>query len=69
MTLRELREKNRKTLTEVASVLGVTAQAVCNYESGIRQIGLDDVLTLSALYDCNAEEVIKAQLNSCQSAR
>lgn len=69
MTLKELREENKKTLAEAASVLGVSIQAVYRYEQGTRRIGLEQVLTLAKLYDCSAEEVITAQLNSCQFDR
>ena len=63
-TLRELREQNKKSREEVAAALGVTANAVTNYECGIRRISLEQVLLLAVLYDVSAEEVIKAQLES-----
>lgn len=63
-TLRELREQNGKSRAEVAAALGVTVQALSNYENGYRRIDIEQVLTLSKLYDCTAEEVINAQLNS-----
>jgi transcriptional regulator with XRE-family HTH domain len=66
MTLRELRGQNKKTLAEVAYELKVGVRAVCRYEQGIRKISLEQVLILAKLYDCTAEEVIEAQLNSCQ---
>ena len=69
LTLKSLREENKKSRAEVATVLNVTAQAIRHYENGIRRIGLEQVLKLTKLYDCSAEEVIKAQLNSCQNAR
>lgn len=68
-TLKTLREQNKKTAAEVATVLKVTESAVSNYEKGKRRIGLEQVITLSKLYECTAEEVIEAQLNSCQSVR
>ena len=68
-TLRDLRLQNGKTCAEVAQELGVTAQAVSNYESGIRQINIAQVLILAELYDCSDREIIEAQLNSCQSVR
>lgn len=64
MTLKELRQQNKKTVQEVAQVLGVTPSAIINYESGIRRIGLEQVLKLSDLYQESAEDIIKAQLNS-----
>lgn len=65
-TLRELREENKKSRAEVAQALGVTLRAVFNYEYGIRQISLKQVLILSELYDCPAEDIILAALNSCR---
>lgn len=69
MTLRELREQSGKSRAEVAAALGVTVNAVSNYESGLRQISLSHVLVLSGLFGESAEEVIKAQLNSCRCAQ
>lgn len=68
-TLKTLREENKKTAAEVATVLGVSIQALYNYEAGNRRIGLEHVLAISKLYECSAEEVINAQLISCQNAR
>ena len=66
-TLRELRESAKKTCAEVAQALVVTRSAVTNYECGIRRISLEQVLILSKLYGVSAEEVIQAQLNSCNA--
>lgn len=67
MTLRELRKSAGISVVEVANVLGIEAQTVYRYEQGTRQIRIDQVMKLAKLYDCPAEEVISAQLNSCQS--
>lgn len=64
MTLRELRQQNKKTAAEVASVLGVALSTWYHYENGIREIRLAQVLMLSALFDVAVEEVIEAQLES-----
>ncbi len=69
ITLRELREESGKSIADVAKALGMSVYTVYNYEYGNRQIGLVQVLRLSKLFDCSTEEVIKAQLNSCQNAR
>lgn len=66
-TLRELRMVANKSLSETAEVLGVEIQTVCRYEQGTRRINIEQVFPLAKLYDCSAEEVIEAQLNSCQS--
>ncbi len=63
-TLRELRESNNKSRSEVATALGVTANAITNYESGFRSISLEQVISLAKLYDCTAESVIYAQIES-----
>ncbi|MFQ7700392.1 MAG: helix-turn-helix domain-containing protein [Christensenellaceae bacterium] len=66
-TLRELREQNKRSREEVAAALGVTANALTNYECGIRRISLEQILILAILYGISTEEVIEAQLNSCHS--
>lgn len=66
-TLKELRLQAKKTCAEVAQALGLTDRAIYNYESGIRQINISQVLILAELYDVSEKEVIQAQLNSCQS--
>lgn len=63
-TLRDLREQNGMTRAEVANALGVSYQAVSNYESGIREISIEQVIPLAKLFDCSAEEVIMAQIES-----
>ena len=69
MTLRELREQSGKTRAEVAAMLGVSYQALCHYEQGVRRIGLVHVLMLSRFYLCEAGEFIIALLISCRTAR
>lgn len=67
--LRELREEAGKTITDVANALGVTPQAISNYEHGVRAINIEQALALSEFFGAPAEEIIKAQLNSRQKAR
>lgn len=68
-TLRDLRVQNKKTCTEVAQALGVVERAYYRYEQGSRRVSLEQVLILAELYGISAEEVIRAQLNSCLCAR
>ena len=65
-TLRDLRKQCNLKQQEVAKKLNVTRNAYSNYEQGIRKISLEQVLVLSKLFDVSAEEIIEAQLNSCQ---
>lgn len=67
MTLKELRAQSGLTAAKVAEALGVEEQTLFRYEQGTRRIGIEQVLRLSELYECTEEEVIVAQLNSCQS--
>lgn len=64
MTLFELRKINKKSRLQVSEALHVSANAVGNYENGIRSIDLEQVLILADMYGTTAEEVIKAQLQS-----
>lgn len=68
-TLKDLRLQSKKPCAEVARALGVTDRAYFRYEQGARRISLEQILILATLYDVSAEEVIQAQLNSCQSCR
>ena len=67
--LRELREEAGKTIADVAKALGVSVQAISNYEHGVRTVNLEQVLILAALFEETAEEIIKAQLNSHRKAQ
>ena len=63
-TLRDLRKASNKTAAEVATALGVTIQAVYNYERGIRLTDIYSIIPLARLFDVTAEEIIEAQINS-----
>ena len=69
LTLCDLRKASNKTAAEVAAALHVSNRAFLYYEQGKRLIGIKQVLILSKLYDCSAEEIIEAQLSSCQNDR
>ena len=63
-TLKDLREQAGLSRAYVAGYMGVSVQALSNYESGIRRISLEQVLLLAQLYDYTAEDIIRAQLAS-----
>lgn len=68
-TLRELREQNKNTAAEVAEVLGIARSTYSNYEQGIRMIDIELIIPLAKLYNCTAEEIIEAQINSRRFGR
>lgn len=68
-TLKNLREQAGLSRAYVAGRLGVTPNAVTNYESGARRISFEQVLDLAMLYDVTVEDVVLAQINSCQKDR
>ena len=63
-TLKDLRKQSKKTLAEVANVLGVSIRAVSNYESGIRALNIMQIIPLAKLYEVSAEEIILAEEKS-----
>lgn len=68
MTLKELRIESGKTQQQIADRLNISRQSVGHYETGLRKISIEQVLVLSQVLECSAEEIIEAQLNSCQLA-
>ena len=63
-TLKALRIQAELTVKEVAERLGVTEMSIYRYEANKRHLDIEQVLELSTLYDCSAEEIIRAQLNT-----
>lgn len=66
-TLRELRQESKKTVAEVAAVLGVAQRTISHYECGTRRIDLEYIIPLAKLYDVSAEEIIQAQIETAKS--
>ncbi len=69
ITLRDLRMSNEKTAAEVATVLGISRSTYSNYEQGTRTINIELIIPLAKLFECSAEEIIQAQINSYHSDR
>lgn len=68
-TLKNLREEHGKSRREIAAALGVSYSTYAHYESGLRRVSLEQILTLCKVYGVTAEELIRAQLNSCRCAQ
>lgn len=69
MTLRELRQQNKKTAAEVAAALEIATSSYYNYERGERRLSLESVLTLARLFDVTEREVIESHFNSIAIAK
>ncbi len=67
--LKTLRIQSGKTRKEAAAALGVTANAISNYENGHRALSTAQVIPLAECYGVGALEVLEAALNSCRNAR
>lgn len=66
MTLKELRAQSGRTCAEVAERLAVTTQAMYRYENGDRRLNIEQVPTLSELYDVTVEELVSAAILTVQ---
>lgn len=53
--LRDLREDNDKTQSEIAKVLKITSQQYQLYESGKREIPLHHIVTLAKYYNVSLD--------------
>lgn len=48
-------------LREVADALGVTEQAVCSWESGVKKPRADKLLALANIYHCTVDELLREE--------
>ena len=58
MRLKELRVEHGYTQTEIAEKLNIKQNTYSQYESGVRQIPLDSLVKLAALYDTSVDYVL-----------
>ena len=66
-TLKTLREKNKKTLAEVAKVLEISKRTAYAYEQGTRAISVEKVVALAEFFGEKVEDVIEASINTRRS--
>ena len=58
MNLRKIRTEKGITQTALAETVGVTGQAICNYEVGIREPNLETLRNLAAALEVTVDELI-----------
>ena len=56
--IRELREDNDLTQSEVAKILGTTQQVYSRYEKGINEIPIRHIITLCNYYNVSADYIL-----------
>lgn len=56
--LRLLRKQKGMTMEETAKIVGISRQALANYERGVREPSLKILITLSNLYQVSLDELV-----------
>jgi len=56
--LKEIRTQNKKTQEEIGNVLGITKQQYQLYESGKREIKVNQIITLCQYYNISPEYIL-----------
>jgi len=58
MRLKEIRESNKKTQTEIAKVLHIKQNTYSQYENNQRQIPIEHLITLAKYYDVSTDYIL-----------
>lgn len=58
LNLKKIRTQKGITQEELATKCGVSQQAVCNYEAGIREPSLYTVKRIASTLDCTVDELL-----------
>jgi transcriptional regulator with XRE-family HTH domain len=56
--MKQLRESHKLSNSVVATVIGKSRQGYINYETGLRDIGIHDLVTLSNYYGITLDEIV-----------
>lgn len=56
--LKRLREAHNQTNSDIAKVIGKSRQGYINYETGLREIGIHDLVTLANYYGISLDEMV-----------
>ena len=63
MRLRELRNKSDLTQNEIANKLGVSGQTILNWENGIYEPKISQLIQLADLFDVTVDYLIERKTN------
>ena len=63
MRLRELRNKTGLTQNEIANKLGVSGQTILNWENGIYEPKINQLIQLADLFDVTVDYLIERKTN------
>ena len=63
-TLRDLREDNDKTQTEIAQVLGTSQTMYARYERGANELPIHHLITLCNYYKVSADYILGIKLDN-----
>lgn len=56
--IRNLREDNDLTQTDIAALLNISQRAYSHYESGNRKLPLDILISLADYYNCSVDYLL-----------
>lgn len=63
MRLRELRNKSGLTQNEIASKLGVSGQTILNWENGIYEPKINQLIQLADLFEVSVDYLVERKSN------
>lgn len=60
--IKELREKNNNSLDDLSLMTGIAKNNLINYESGKRQISIEEVIILCNLFNVKIDDFVSYQI-------
>ncbi len=61
ISIRDIRQSHGMTQKELAKKLGITANAVCQWESGARNPSLENVRRLAEIFHCTTDDILRVK--------
>jgi transcriptional regulator with XRE-family HTH domain len=59
LVVAKIRKEKGMTQNDLAEKLGLTSQAICNYEKGIREPNLATLRNMSTVLECTVDELLE----------